>query len=38
MELLGQRVKLRLMKENDAEALYRIVQESPELWTYMVRK
>lgn len=38
MDLLGQRVKLRLMKEKDAEALYCIVQESPQLWTYMVRK
>lgn len=30
--------KLRIMTRNDANALYNIVQESPELWAYMPKK
>ncbi|MCE5173294.1 hypothetical protein LQV63_28985 [Paenibacillus profundus] len=38
MELVGKRVKLRLMEETDAEGLFYLIEENRELWTYMVRK
>ena len=38
MELIGQRVKLRLMNMEDVDVLYNLVQKNPDLWTYMVRK
>ncbi|MED4267397.1 GNAT family protein [Priestia megaterium] len=38
MELVGQQAKLRIMKSDDVEVLYNIVQETLELWTHMVRR
>ncbi|MGG0032968.1 GNAT family protein [Priestia megaterium] len=38
MELIGQRAKLRIMNIEDVKILYHLVQQNPNLWTYMVRK
>lgn len=35
VELSKQRVRLRIMKIEDAEDLYNIVKQNPDIWTYM---
>ena len=35
VELSKQRVRLRIVKIEDAEDLYNIVKQNPDIWTYM---
>ncbi|EMA6344919.1 GNAT family protein [Bacillus cytotoxicus] len=38
MELIKDRVKLRLIDRNDVETLFAIVKENKEIWTYLIAK